>query len=306
MMKTINEINEIWDKSLGNDSGFLLADHQHPIEFHLGYENGQKCLIALNVGKIEDLSSSKAITAANVLVGNKYSLMLKLINEAFDEMYVKLCWDLIETTRESKEPKKTLVERFSKWQAFLQKVPEDILSVSQQKGLIGELLYLESLIEEVGVQQALSYWVGPEGEDQDFITDEYWAEIKTTNVSSDSVLISSLQQLDRDETGYLVVYFIDKTDSSGLSSFSLKDVYERILSTISAENEKDVFKCKLAKVGFRESLVDKYNKTLSRFSGKKMYSIIKGFPKLVVANIPSGVIEAKYRISLSSIDKYRI
>lgn len=42
------------------------------------------------------------------------------------------------------------------------------MSANAQKGLIGELLYLEYLIDQNGVKHAFESWVGPDGSDQDF------------------------------------------------------------------------------------------------------------------------------------------
>lgn len=305
-MKTIYEIEEIWKRASQHDTGFLLADPTHPIEFHIGFENGQKCIMAINTGKLDNIYSSKAINAKNIITGSKYSLMLILNYDVFDEIFTKLCWDLIEYTRCSSTPIIDLVNRFSNWQELLQKIPEGLLSTTQQKGLIGELLYLEKLIDEIGVDDALHSWVGPEGADQDFLTDEYWAEIKSTTSSSDSILISSLQQLDRDDNGYLVVFFIDKTSSSGLSTFSLSDVFSRIMGKIDTILNKDLFICKLTKVGFYKNDIEKYQNIRFLLSGEKTYLISNSFPKLTKNNVPIEVIEAKYGISLSAIDPYKI
>ena len=154
-MKTIYEIEEIWKRASQNNTGFLLADPTHPIEFHIGFENGQKCIMAINTGKLDSIYSSKAINAKNIIIGSKYSLMLSLNYDVFDEIFTKLCWDLIEYTRGSSTPIIDLVNRFSNWQELLQKIPEGLLSTTQQKGLIGELLYLEKLIDKIGVDDAL-------------------------------------------------------------------------------------------------------------------------------------------------------
>lgn len=305
-MKTICEIEEIWKRASQNDTGFLLADPTHPIEFHIGFQNGQKCIMAINTGKLDSIYSSKAINAKNIIIGSKYSLMFTLNYDVFDEIFTKLCWDLIEYTRGSCTPIFDLVNRFSNWQELLQKIPEGLLSTTQQKGLIGELLYLEKLIDEIGVDDALRSWVGPEGADQDFLTDEYWAEIKSTTSSSDSISISSLQQLDRDDNGRLVVFFIDKTSSSGLSTFSLSEVFSRIMGKIDTTKNKDLFICKLTKVGFYKNDTEKYQKVRFLLSGEKTYLISNSFPKLTKNNVPTEVIGAKYGISLSAIDSYKI
>lgn len=305
-MKTINEIEQIWKKASENDTGFLLVDPTHPIEFHIGFENGQKCIMAINTGKLDSLYSSKAINAKNIITGRNYSLMLTLNYDVFDEIFTKLCWDLIEFTRTSTQPIVDLVNRFSNWQELLQKIPDGLLSTTQQKGLIGELLYLEKLIEDIGEDDAVSSWVGPEGADQDYLTNDYWAEIKATTASSDSILISSLQQLDREDDGYIVVYFLDKTSSSGLSSFSLSDVFRRLINKLNSIKNRNSFICKLSKIGFYEKDLEKYEDTRFLLSNIKTFFVSESFPKLTKNNVSAEIVEAKYRLSLSSIDSYKV
>ena len=45
MNLTISQLNKIWQDASTTVGGFLLADSEHPIEFHLGYDNGQRCFI---------------------------------------------------------------------------------------------------------------------------------------------------------------------------------------------------------------------------------------------------------------------
>lgn len=106
------------------------------------------------------------------------------------------------------------------------------MSANAQKGLIGELLYLEYLIDQNGVKHAFESWVGPDGSDQDFLLDDSWTEVKTTTISSDSINISSLEQLDRDDFGRLVVYFMDKVDSPNKSTITLGDIFERVFAKL--------------------------------------------------------------------------
>ena len=54
MNLTISQLNKIWQDASTTVGGFLLADSEHPIEFHLGYDNGQRCFIVMNSGKVDD------------------------------------------------------------------------------------------------------------------------------------------------------------------------------------------------------------------------------------------------------------
>lgn len=306
MNLTISQLNKIWQDASTTVGGFLLADSEHPIEFHLGYDNGQRCFIVMNSGKVDDIVSSKAITAKNVITGNTKSLLFLLRYESLEDIFSNLCWDLITYTKQSDNPIKDLIDRFNNWQKLLQKLPNGLMSANAQKGLIGELLYLEYLIDQNGVKHAFESWVGPDGSDQDFLLDDSWTEVKTTTISSDSINISSLEQLDRDDFGRLVVYFMDKVDSPNKSTITLGDIFERVFAKLTDSQYIDSLICKTSKVGFDIKNVEKYKTIHFKLVGSSCYAVRDEFPRLTKKNIPNGIISAGYSISLSSINNYRI
>ena len=63
MNLTISQLNKIWQDASTTVGGFLLADSEHPIEFHLGYDNGQRCFIVMNSGKVDDIVANDLCTS---------------------------------------------------------------------------------------------------------------------------------------------------------------------------------------------------------------------------------------------------
>lgn len=221
-MRTINDLYEKWNSISPYTGGFLLVSDEHPLSFHIGYlSDSQKCFIVLNTGKLEKISSSKAINVENILLSdNSYALRFSLNYASLDEIFVKLCWDLMSASKDDQKPIEKIVAQYKKWLRLLQQIGNGLLPPHSQKGLIGELLYLADLIERHGEKKALGEWVGPEGADQDFNFEDGWAEIKTTIIAGTSVQVSSLQQFDRSDEGTLIVYFLDKTSSTGTTTIT--------------------------------------------------------------------------------------
>ncbi len=82
-------------------------------------------------------------------------------------------------------------------------------------GLIGELLFMQDyMIPHYGVDMALDSWMGPEKTHKDYSTESVWYEIKAISAGKDSVKISSLEQLDGDDEGYLAIYCLEKDESN--------------------------------------------------------------------------------------------
>ena len=303
---TINELQAKWDSISPNAGGFLLVSGDHPLSFHIGYYGEQMCFMVLDTGKVEKTTSSKAINSSCVEMDNgKYALRFLLNYPSLNELFVKLCWDLIDCSRNSSKPIATILSRFNSWIRLLQKRGEGLLSPSAQKGLIGELLFLKELIVSEGSIKALNSWVGPEGSDQDFICENSWNEIKATTIASTTVVISSLQQLDRNDQGYLVVYFMDKTTSNGLQTLSLPEVVDDVRKLLPI-GVTDLFLCKLAMCGYYSKDCERYKEMRYRLSEKRVYSVDDRFPKLTRSNVPSEVHNAKYELDLLTIDRFKI
>lgn len=306
-MISIKELHSKWNNISPLTGGFLLVSGEHPLSFHIGYVNGEnKCFIVLNTGKIDKIPSSKAIFAENVpTVDGGLALRFILNYPSLDELFVKLCWDLIESSMTSEKPVEKIVSQYKSWMKLLQQASEGILSSSMQKGLIGELLYLEEKINEIGEEKAFRAWVGPEGSDQDFIFEYSWSEVKATSISSDTVTISSVQQLERPEKGHLVVYFMDKTSAKGQQTRTLPETVEKVKSLLSVQYH-DELSCKLAKNGYFEKDIERYAAYMYRLAEKRIFLVDTEFPRLTRDNIPVEVVNARYDVSLSAIDSHRI
>ena len=279
-MRTINDLYEKWNSISPYTGGFLLVSDEHPLSFHIGYlSDSQKCFIVLNTGKLEKISSSKAINVENILLSdNSYALRFSLNYASLDEIFVKLCWDLMSASKDDQKPIEKIVAQYKKWLRLLQQIGNGLLPPHSQKGLIGELLYLADLIERHGENKALGEWVGPEGADQDFNFEDGWAEIKTTIIAGTSVQVSSLQQFDRSDEGTLIVYFLDKTSSTGTTTMSLNEAVELVSSKVTMQSNKDFLELKLAKCGYQSKNADEYSAYRFKLSERRQYCVSSGFP----------------------------
>lgn len=306
-MISIKELHKKWNSISPLTGGYLLVSGEHPLSFHIGYVNGEnKCFIVLNTGKVDKIPSSKAICADNIqTIDGEYALRFILNYPSLDELFVKLCWDLIDSSMLAEEPVEKIVFQYKSWIRLLQQAGTGVLSSSAQKGLIGELLYLEEKINEIGEDKAFRAWVGPEGSDQDFIFEYSWSEIKTTSISSDAVTISSVQQLERPEKGYLIVYFMDKTSAKGQQTKTLPEAAEKIKSMLSVKYH-DELSCKLAKTGYFEKDIERYKAYMYRLTEKRTFLVDSEFPRLIQNNIPAEIVNARYELSLSAIDSHRV
>ena len=88
------------------------------------------------------------------------------------------------------------------------------------------------MIPTYGVEKSVLSWIGPREAAQDFVVDDTWYEIKTIASSSEAVTISSLEQLDSNQQGELVVQYADKTSITNQSGCTVNQLYKQLMELV--------------------------------------------------------------------------
>jgi hypothetical protein len=310
-MLSNKELLEKWNAIPFYGGGFKRIDDTHPLEWYIGYEEiDQKTILLLTNFKPSNISSSKSI---NVSSGQrhdgKWAVSFRLIKNDNEDVFIHLCWDIIESSRDKSTGQEALdhtIERYNKWLKLMEHQRPDLMDESNRKGLIGEMLFLEEMIKDgMNPQSAVEGWNGPDGADQDFVYADCWTEVKCVGASSDTVSISSMEQLDADPPGFLRVYFLDKTAPENVNGFTLMGKVEQLRSILSSSMKaKELFENKIFKYGYVDK--EEYNEQEYRCSGSNSYAADNNFPRLIKSNVPTQVTSIKYSISLSAIENWKL
>lgn len=309
MMKTMtfDEFQKKWANMPERQNSFLSLGNVHPLSLQIGHgSNNFKSFVVMDSGEVKDVPSSFAIQAANPKLANgRRALEFQLVYNNFEEEFQRLCWDMIEVTVESPRPLSDMIARYMSWQRLLQYYKRGKMSFERQKGLLGELLYFSELIKEYSPQYAVTAWCGPDGSDQDYLFETTWTEVKTAALASGTVKISSLEQLNQESDGTLIVYILEKS-TPGENRITLPDVVEDIRSALADDAlVLDKFNMKLFKYGYREKDEDDYRQNHFRLIEKREYDVTDAFPKLTRNTVPAELAACKYELSLPSLEKYR-
>ena len=306
-MMTFNDFKEKWACMPLRTNGYLSLGLEHPLNLQIGYSfSGYKSFVVMEMGAVSNIPSSFAIKAENVRLRNgTWILAFQLVHVAFEEEFLRLCWDMIEATAKSVAPQRDLIVRYLSWQKLLQYSSKEIMPFQRQKGLLGELLYLSDCLRQMSADIAVEAWTGPDGSDQDFVFEAAWAEVKAIALSAATVKISSMQQLEQEVPGYLVVYTLEKS-TEGEGRITLPAIAEEIRSSLHDNPVAlDRFEMKLFKYGYRSQDVGEYNKNYFRYIEKREYLVNDSFPKLCRENVAQEITACTYEISLSAIEPYR-
>ncbi|MCH4183768.1 MAG: PD-(D/E)XK motif protein [Prevotella sp.] len=251
------------------------------------------------------ISSSDVILVAQFKGEDTYTLRFSLDNKELLEYFCTFCEDLFESTKNITEDSiayKQLNERYFSWKKLF-RPHTGSMSDSEIVGLLGELLFMdERMIPECGVPVALNSWTGPEKTHKDFSTDNVWYEIKTISSGKNTVKISSLEQLDSEIKGYLIVYDLEKMSPS-FNGLKLNQLVQKLLYKM-APSYREEFITKLSLYNYDFS--PNYDDFVYSVVGCSTYEVKDNFPRLNRKNIPTGIDKVQYEINLSDIENYKL
>jgi hypothetical protein len=299
-----------WNQLIRHSNGYVRIDADHPLEWHIGYEGiNQRSLLLVTANEPIDVESSKSILVSFAKrADGKWALVFKLIREEQEEVYIKLCYDLIESSRgqiDTQNGIEYVLNRYTKWFKLLELQRNGLLSELERRGLLGEICFLQQIIEKEDPLRAVSSWIGPEGADQDFVDESGWHEVKAPGIGSKTVSISSLEQLDAELPGELILFLIDKTAPNETNAFTLSrkvsELREMVQSNIQA---LDLVNQKLLQYGYMD-MAD-YEKQWYRLGGTLRYRVDEQFPRLIKSNVRSQIAAASYQLSIQAIEDWKI
>lgn len=149
-----DELKEKWNNIPNVGNGFLKLGLDHPLNLQIGYsQNTYKSFVVMDTGIIKDIPSSFAVKVTNVqLKDMTWILEFQLVHPAFEEEFLRLCWDMIEYSSKEENVLNALIHRYMTWQKLLQYENKNVMSYQRQKGLLGELIYLSEIIDLLGIE----------------------------------------------------------------------------------------------------------------------------------------------------------
>ena len=280
----------------------------HPLELYVGLDNKGRKAIELHAQ-----FTPRKITGTTAIEVNQYhrddynTLRFSLRDEGISGLFYKFCDDLIDLTENIKEVSDgytVIVNRFFEWKKMFVSSKSNLLTEPQIMGLIGELLYLSGLLRErIGLSSALKSWSGQELTHKDFSFDESWTEVKSISRGAQLVRISSLEQLDSENDGELVVYSLEKM-STQYNGITLNKLILSIRGMFTVNDEKDIFMAKVALQGYEYN--DYYDDFVYEVSGISRYRVSDSFPRLTTGDVPEAIRKAAYELALADLAPYEI
>lgn len=236
-------------------------------------------------------------------------MVLRLRQNGLETVFGRLCQDLVDAAEGVPDEKALVVlfrERLNLWKKLFQQGGSGFLLPHEIKGLLAELLVLESLIRDGGrdVHETVAGWIGPLGADQDFMYSDRAFEVKSLGPGAEAISISSLQQLDCAVPIHLILVLLRQATSGEPNVVGLNVMTARIEGMIAASSEAlNTFKQRLLEARYVEH--EFYDTVLFELVSVAGYRVADTFPKLIGDMMPAGIISASYAIEINAITEFR-
>ncbi|WP_067078476.1 PD-(D/E)XK motif protein [Methanoculleus horonobensis] len=233
------------------------------------------------------------------------TIQLVLNDRRYQDIFSRLTEDVVSScSRESSEKAmlKALLQRLEMWQQFLDRYGPEGLSPAAQRGLYGELRFLQDyLIPAVGAGQAVPAWTGPRKAQQDFQISGIAIEVKTSIAKQhQKVPIASEQQLDDTGLDALYLYHLslrEVRDGDG----TLPAIIDGIRNELSGDpTTTTLFEDLLIQAGYLDEHRDRYEDTGYTDRTGQIFHIREGFPRITERALVNGVGDVQYSVSLSA------
>ncbi len=302
----MKSIEDLWlDMAVGPGiSGtFRRFDETHSLDLFAGFDlDGRRVLMLVADHAPPELPEAGIIEVSLTRRSDgRYNLLFRLGRPEYQELFGRLCQDLIEISRDSRPEDGTavLLLRLDRWKRLLESGPRKGLSDLQLRGLFGELWFLmTAAIPSVGSLAAVRAWKGPLGAPQDFQLFDGLVEIKTILPGAHKVSVSSAEQLEHGAAPMqLGVFIVDPT--SGVSVPSLIEDIKVALAISSAVTEFDL---RLAEMGYTAR--QEQERVLFSIVESRFYHVVEAFPSLTISTIPPGISGLTYDIDLLQCRSY--
>ena len=267
-MQKHNNISSLWEimsqeKSVGlvkrllpNNSPLkVFATYKHP-ENICGIAFSCDSKLKLSVDSFYNLKELSVQLFLDTSYQPNRLLTIQLFSDANTDIFAYLCGNLVETIeRCDTEAKaiKLVLNRLEKWKTMFSKGVSDGLSITEQQGLYGELMYLHKLVLRgiFSYIDTLKIWVGADKAMRDFQGKDWAVEAKTISINNaDQITINGERQLDETLLDKLYLYHLS-VEVSRMNGQTLNEKVDELRSLFSDDKAAlNIFNAKLMEAGY--------------------------------------------------------
>ena len=323
-MQKHNNISSLWEimsqeKSVGlvkrllpNNSPLkVFATYKHP-ENICGIAFSCDSKIKLSIDSFYNLKELSVQLFLDTSYQPNKLLTIQLFSVANTDIFAYLCGNLVETIeRCDTEAKaiKLVLNRLEKWKTMFSKGASDGLSITEQQGLYGELMYLHKLVLRgiFSYIDTLKIWVGADKAMRDFQGKDWAVEAKTISINNaDQITINGERQLDETLLDKLYLYHLS-VEASRMNGQTLNEKVDELRSLFSDDKAAlNIFNAKLMEAGYFDHHRELYRERCYKIRKESIYVIDDSFPRIKESELRDGVSNTMYSINVSTCAEYMV
>lgn len=323
-MQKHNNISALWEimsqeKSVGlvkrllpNNSPLkVFATYKHP-ENICGIAFSCDSKLKLSIDSFYNLKELSVQLFLDTSYQPNRLLTIQLFSDANTDIFAYLCGNLVETIeRCDTEAKaiKLVLNRLEKWKTMFSKGASDGLSITEQQGLYGELMYLHKLVLRgiFSYIDTLKIWVGADKAMRDFQGKDWAVEAKTISINNaDQITINGERQLDETLLDKLYLYHLS-VEVSRMNGQTLNEKVDELRSLFSDDKAAlNIFNAKLMEAGYFDHHRELYRERCYKIRKESIYVIDDSFPRIKESELRDGVSNTVYSINVSTCAEYMV
>ena len=298
---------------------YKLVDSRPLFDIFLGKNEREQDSLLFRVNQqfpdnlISELTSTSMMSINLIQQENQKTLIcFDLLDTNYQALFFSFANNMIDYVIRQSNVTNTFVAivfRYTQWQKLLKANRTGLLTVERIRGLIGELLFIHRhLTREYGTKKSLSYWKGPLGADQDFRTENIWYEIKTIASGNDTILVSSIEQLDSERfgAGEIVIFSLDTTVLADPEAITIRGLINEIKQDLNEQDACNLDDFLFTNLGYYDKPEYETGHYVVRLSSTQRFAINDTSPVIRRSTIPSAVVSLTYNISLASLMAFKV
>lgn len=277
----------------------------HPLPVHVT-EGHLSAFMLISPSRPPIVKQSKAVSVSiEEYSDGQWRLEFRLNDPRYYLMFKAFYEDVFDSTWNVKLEDATakFIEIYKKWKRAFS---TDGLPLTKEEvqGLIGEMCVIdEILLKKYDPKTILDGWMLTQKGKQDFVFSDTWYEVKSTHIGSNTVTITSAEQLDCTTDGYLSVVKLKNTSVNDEKKVNLSIIINRLLKKFDDCNCGEEFLMKLAELSLPS---DKYDDQVYEIIELEQYTVKDGFPCLKRSTLSPAIGLVQYELYLEQLKIYKV
>jgi hypothetical protein len=277
----------------------------HPLPVHVT-EGHLSAFMLISPSRPPIVKQSKAVSISiEEYSDGQWRLEFRLNDSRYYLMFKAFYEDVFDSTWNVKleDAAAKFIEIYKKWKRAFS---TDGLPLTKEEvqGLIGEMCVIdEILLKKYDPKTILDGWMLTQKGKQDFVFSDTWYEVKSTHIGSNTVTITSAEQLDCTTDGYLSVVKLKNTSVNDEKKVNLSIIINRLLKKFDDCNCGEEFLMKLAELGLPS---DKYDDQVYEIIELEQYTVKDGFPCLKRSTLSPAIGLVQYELYLEQLRIYKV